>query len=396
MQSYNLTDAKKINIAVAVTLLYVPLMGYIEGQFGHNGIYHVVQGLYLLSFLFALPSIIKCINIKVILFVTSFSFFFLLSYLGKTDIDVFQQALRNIFLWCLPYFVLSFSVRNYEDIIRKFKYVSLLMLIIGYLRTFTLTFSSDNYSQDLGYDVLLPFIVYFLALIKERKIWYIIPIVVSFALMLMSGSRGPLLCAIAGAILAYIIVNGINKKDIFILILISIICVIYNIYRIQILNWTLYFFSSLDVSVRSVEMLLYNDISDDQSRHRLRMIAINYILDHPFIGSGFINDRAYIYSQYIINKTATVYGSYCHNFFLEIMMQFGLMPGLFVIVVFLKKIFSIIRHSISKMEKEYIVIVLTIGFFPLLVSRSWITFHMFYMVIGLCLLVNKKGKECLQ
>ena len=376
---------------MAVTLLYVPLMSYIDGRWGRGSFYYGTQFLYFLSFLLAVPSALRSINNKVVCFVLCFSFVLLLSYIVGTDSEVFSLSFRNICLWCAPYFILSISVRNYEDMMMKFKYVSVLMLLLGLLRTFTLDFSSDTYSQDLGYDVLLPFIVYFLSFMREHRIWYLIPILVSFVLILMSGSRGPLLCAGAGAVLAYFILRGISKNVILYLFLVLLAYIFYVTYRVEILSWVLNAFESLDVSVRSIKMLLYGEIGDDQSRTHLRMIALNYIFDHPFIGSGLLNDRSYIYGQYIINKTATAYGSYCHNIFLEILMQFGLIAGIVIISIFMERIVNRIRCSASKVEKEYIVVILTIGLFPLFISRSWITYHFFYLVLGM-LLSSYNGK----
>ena len=205
----------------------------------------------------------------------------------------------------------------------------------------------------------------------------------------MSGSRGPLLCAIAGAVLAYSIIKGINRRDVYSFSLLFIVYVIYSVYRIEILTWILDIFNSMNVSVRSIEMLLYDDITNDDARNKLRSIATNYILEHPILGSGFINDRVYIYSNYVMNKTATVYGSYCHNFFLEILMQFGLLPGIIIITIFIKKIVFTFKYAISQTEREYLIVITTIGIFPLLVSRSWITFHLFYMVLGTLLVSNK-------
>lgn len=389
MQSYSIYNAYKVNIAVAISLLYVPLMGYIGGLFGQGMVYNVLQVIYLITFLMAFPSAVKCLNRKIALFVSAYTFLLILSYLMATDTNVFRLVLNTIFLWCVPYFILSFSIRNYEDLLVKLKYVSILMIILGYLRTFTLAFSSDTYSQDLGYDVLLPFIVYFISYIKDKKIWYLIPIIISLALIFMSGSRGPLLCAMAGAALAYSIIKGINIRDIYSFSLLFIAYVIYSVYRIEILTWILDIFNSINVSVRSIELLLYDDITNDDARDKLRSIATNYILEHPILGSGFINDRVYIYSNYVMNKTATVYGSYCHNFFLEILMQFGLLSGIIIITIFIRKMVFTFKYAISQIEREYLIVITTIGIFPLLVSRSWITFHLFYMVLGTLLVSNK-------
>ena len=395
MQNYSTADAKKINVAMSCILLFGTLASYIDAKYGRgSGSYYLTQTIYFLSMLAALPSAIKCINRKIVIFAISFFIVFLVSYAIGKDTNVFHLVERNILLWCMPYLLFSFSVRDHKDLVIKLKYVSLFVLIIGYLRMFTLNFSSETYSQELGYDVLLPFIIYFLLFLKEHKSWYIVPIAVSYALMLMSGSRGPLMCAVMGGILACVIINRVKIKNI--MLYATIGCAVYipyYLHRIEILTWVSDCFTSLNVSNRAVEMLLYNEISRSEGRDRLREIALDYILNHPFVGSGVVNDRPYLYGQYLINRTATVYGTYCHNFFLEIMMQFGLVLGVILIAAYFYSIVSKVKNADAIEKKEYWIILLTIGFFPLLVSRSWITFHVFYMVIGALLASDFETKE---
>lgn len=106
-------------------------------------------------------------------------------------------------------------------------------------------------------------------------------------------------------------------------------------------------------------------------------------------------DRIYLYNLNIIaSKTASVWGCYCHNIFLELMMQFGLIPGLLIGCTILRRIFFKITGSDSYFNIRLIIIFVSIGLFPLLVSRSWITYPFFYFLVGLLfnpIFKNKKS-----
>ena len=384
---FRATDS--VNLALAIALLYNPLINYIDGRLGRGILYYIVQIIYLLFFLNALPAIIRRLNAKDLSCVFVYIILFVLSFVASDVPEVFSISFRNIYLWCFPYFLLSLAVVDVQDLFNKLTPISFITIIIVFLRMFTLNFSSDSYSQDLGYDVLLPFMVFVLLYMKKKRILYFIPVVLSLLFMFMSGSRGPLLCAIMGISLSYFSFHKIDFKVVGSALVFFVFYAIYSIYSVEILTYLLDLFKSLNVSTRSIDFMLHSDLGKDVAREKLREVAFNYIINHPLFGTGVINDRAYIFSHYVINKTATIYGSYCHNFFLEIMMQFGLFPGLLIIGGFLYKLFVIFKKSVCHVVKEYFIILLTIGFFPLMVSRSWITFHYFYLLLGIFLAYKK-------
>lgn len=372
-----------VNLGIAAVLLYSTVVNYIDGAVGRDGIYQLTQLVYLFFFLNALPSALRKFSIKVVLFLIALFLIYVLSFMVSTNHSVFEEATRVIFLWCIPYFILSVGISDYDDLMKKLQWSSLIIMLFEYLRTFTLSFSTETYSQELGYDALVPFIIFWMSFLREKKLLNLLPIIFSFALMLMSGSRGPLLCAILGVTLSYVLLQSFNKKLFVWIIIAGILFSIFSIYQYELLSWALDVFTGIDVSTRTIEKMLYGELGNDDARDTLRKVATESILRHPFIGLGFLNDRIYIYSHYVMNYTATVYGSYCHNLFLEVMMQFGLIPGLIILVMFFRKLCTRVKRVSSLGERELVILFVTIGLFPLFVSRSWLTFHSFYLLMGI-------------
>ena len=141
-------------------------------------------------------------------------------------------------------------------------------------------------------------------------------------------------------------------------------------------------FDKWNVSTRILEGLLNSNLATDNTRASLRKYALEYIQQHYLWGSGLVNDRRLIYDNFSAG-VATAYGTYVHNFFLEIMMQIGLIPGLIISVIYVRKIIDIlskVRHN--QHIKVMLVFVIT-GFFPLMVSRSYLSFSNFYLLTGL-------------
>lgn len=377
-----------INLGLAVLFAWVPLTSLTSSIFGdlyqQTSIFTLLQILYLLSIFNAIPAILRGrIKLSLIAFAFGFAFIYAISSLACSDELLKKQAFRNFYLWCLPYFALSFRVRDYASLFKTLRWPAFIAMVCEILNL--LVFSSvSSYSQDIGYDALLPFIVFYLSFYKDRKTLYFVFTLISFALILMSGSRGPLLCAILAFISVNLYNNKINKKTIKYVIIIIGTYLIYSIFQEEILSWLLNKFTDLSVSTRSIEMLWNGDIASDNGRASLRNQSFIYAYEHPIIGSGFLNDRVYLYQfGFITSNTATVYGSYSHFFIAEILMQFGLLTGFVVLWIFFENVLSRILTAKSIDETYIFLIVLSIGLYPLFVSRSWFTFPYFYLILGL-------------
>lgn len=383
------------NIALAYMLLYIPLSYCISDIWGNSSSYIMaIRIIYLVLFVMALPIIYRSCSSKSVAFLAVFGAFYLGSIIICVDTELVELANYAIFYWCLPYFFLGVCVSNHKDLLEKLKVATMPMVAIQIVRTFLLSRmdTEEFYNQELGYDNLLPLIIYWMSFLEKRKPRYLVIPLVSFILILMSGSRGPVMCALLGLAMSVFISRSLSMKQIFILLVIMVgVSVVYFYYQYEILSSTLNYFSDINVSTRTVSKLLDSSLSHDDSRNIQRTLAREFVLAHPISGSGFLNDRLYMFGLFRSNALVTPFGSYCHNFFLEIMMQFGAIPGLLLIVLFLFTLVVKIVKSVT-IEEQYIwIAVLVIGFFPLLVSRSYLTFPQFYLLVGM-MFVSKKGK----
>lgn len=375
-----------VNIGLVFTLLYSPLLDCVY-EYTDRGsiIVSLIRITYLLLFCLAFPLIYKSINYKAVVFVVSASVVYIGSIAVCNDPEVVVAANKTIVLWSIPYFLYGIGVKDFDDLYAKLKVAAIPLLIIQVVRTiFIDAFDSDEtYSQGLGYDNLIPLFVYWIAFLKTRKLQDLIIPIISVSLVLMSGARGPLLCVILGLILTYVVCCSINyKKLVLLVVVVSLFYGLLRIYYIDILTWMLENFSNINVSTRTVSMLMENTMDDD-SRHILHNVAKEYIAEHPISGTGMLNDRIYVYGKYRSNETVVPYGSYCHNFFYEVMMQFGGIPGAVIIIVFVKSLLTRITNALLLSEKEIVCLVIIVAFFPLLISHSYVTFHPFYLLVGM-------------
>lgn len=386
-----------LHLGLLVTLLwpsYLSLLStfYGEDYFQSTGLFTIGQIVYLGSIFNALPAIIKGKSRRWLsVFVCFFILFYIISSIFCSDIVLKKQVNRTIALWSLPYFFLSIRLDNHEDFWKKMKFISLMIVISEFIHVIIFP-SIQTYSQDVGYSCLIPFISFWLCFVNEKKIIYLLPFALSFVIIVLSGSRGPLMCAVISFLMAFLFNNGLNRRNIILALLAVILYYLYTNFQAQILSWAISMTTSLNASSRSLELLLSNSIADDDIRSRMREVAFDYSINHPLIGSGFFNDRIYMASKMSAGSIdGTIFGSYCHNFFLEILMQFGFIPGLVILWIFFKSIYKRIKYSESVQEKNIIFVAVSIGFLPLLVSRSWLTYQYFYFLVGILFSYNTKS-----
>lgn len=371
-----------INMGLSALMVFGVVISLIDSIFGRGVIYNTTQYIYLLFFINALPALLKNFSLQTFFLILAVWGIYLFSILIRTNSVVFDEAQRTILLWCMPGFLLASCVTDFEKLFKWLRLSSIIILLITIMQLF-FVFSSEGffYSQELGYSVLPCLALFYLSFEYDRKFYYLVPVIISFIVILASGSRGPLLSGILAIVLCYVSHFGLSKKIMILGVLVITCSFLFANYIVDLLTSVLSYFGNLNFSTRTIELLLSGNIADDDERTNLRSIAINYILNHPFYGTGVVNDRVII-AQSMGSAGINVYGSYCHNFILEIMMQFGMLPGGIILVLFVKKIINMLRS-----RKVFIVKIgvftISVGLFPLLVSRSWITYPEFYLLMGI-------------
>lgn len=192
-----------------------------------------------------------------------------------------------------------------------------------------------SYSVSFGYEVL-PFALTFLYLaLKNKKNDDIIASIISIAMILIGGSRGPFLFLGLFVVLYLCMELGRSKKKILIILGVSILAVgLYVAYE-PILMGISMLISKFGFSSRFITTLLSGSISNDNGRNRIWLAAIDMIKENP-LGYGVMGTR------HVISKI--IYAGYPHSIILEILVDFGVVIGglllLFLLINSISILFS--------------------------------------------------------
>lgn len=376
------------NIAIAYYFIMISVNSNFR-VFIPNGVWFAIELVFYILLLFSLKSIYKSFNKYHCFVVILFLLVYLPSFIFTSNKEVHYSFLDFLVRWGLPLFLLGLSVNNYNDLFNKMKGVSVLYCIFAVIGIFLLRTNAsvvDSYSQNTGYQSLLPFAVFgvnFFCFKKKHSIFFII---LSFAIMLIGGARGPLLAFLLCFFVEFLFLTKFSIKKITgCFALIFVILFFYEFFYEEFLNNLILVFTNGGLSTRILEGLKLGTISTDSARNQLSAFSVSYSVDHLFFGTGFINDRIILFNNLTVDTNKTVFGYYSHNILLEMCMQFGLVAGLLVFLIFAIIVIWQFRIKSTSQEKGLFVVFLSVGLFPLFVSYSYISYQYFYLLIGFLL-----------
>lgn len=373
-------DDKRISIAIMSSFIVLILQYFILYYFNIEGtsigktiqlLSKIIVGLFFIysfSIVFkrnrTLFILVYCVSIAV--FSANYLFF-------QQNAIYLNDVLFKFFFICLPSFIYSFSINDretLEDIVGKSSMIVFMIgTIIGFL-VFTNKISLGSYSMSMSYYMLLPAIFYMNKFFEEFSIKSIAFVIISIFIMLSIGSRGAIMCTGAYVIL-YLVINirntSIKKFLSNIIIFMLIILILVNLTEVlMFINDILIKFG---IYSRSITLFLRDEVNLS-GRADIYEEILYQIQSNPIFGIGLAGDRLY------------TGGTYSHNIFLEIISGFGVVVGLFILIII--GIISIKALFSKDIEgSNFMLIWFCIGFVPLIVSGSYLTDYQFWIYMGL-------------
>lgn len=234
------------------------------------------------------------------------------------------------------------------------------------------TFIEDDstYSMSFGYTLLLPTLYLF----SQDKAIDKVGSILLWLLIIYGASRGPAVTAAVFYIICILFYENKKKKSIIRVVSFLVLIVLGFILVPRVLDFQ---------SSRTV--LLFEEgegLSHDSDRAILYAQTIERIKESPVIGNGIGSDWYYL-------------GGYCHNFFLELSLHYGILVSVFICVVLIFSMISIYRNKqlISRIEdKQLFVLIMIASLVPLMVSSSYLLSSTFGLAVGY-LLRYRFGKK---
>lgn len=190
-----------------------------------------------------------------------------------------------------------------------------------------------DYDLTFGYNVLFFFLISCSQFLKNKKNIDFIYSFLGLTMIILGGSRGPLLGIFVYFLLNIItkIIKDKNSKNYINILKIFIFGLIGLLFLY--LSWDniLNFLIKMNPASRTLNMIINGNIADDNGRNLIWKAAIDMIRENPF-GYGMMGSRPVLY---YLNDVG-----HPHQLFLEILIDFGVFFGGFFIFAFLYNIYK--------------------------------------------------------
>lgn len=297
----------------------------------------------------------------------------------RTLADDFSPIIRDYIFAILCFLAMTkiSSIVDFLECLKKYIWLSSIYSIYAILY-FQIIY---KYSMSFSYQIALPTIMAMLFLLKNRKYQYIPCIMINIFALLYCGSRGVFLCLVI-AVLIYALKFCNSKKFVYITVGLTIIGLLYvgfgDVICPIIKNRFMY--------SRTYILLSQGRLFSFSTRIPYYSNVLSAFKESPFSIHGFYADRVLLYNTMSPEQTlnASVYGMYVHNFFLEILYQFGIW-AVIILVLLIVNSFKAFRYSIKSEISSFIllyIIFLSYAAGQLLVSSSYLSSPSFAIFIG--------------
>lgn len=198
-----------------------------------------------------------------------------------------------------------------------------------------------SYDLNFGYNLLLPVCTFLCGGLRNKRVPDLLIAAIGVVMILLGGARGPLLGIIIFCVLYIMMTTAESKHKIRNILLVLLVGGGLFIYYRPILNLFATVLDSLNISSRTITKLLEGSISEDNGRSEIWDGAINMIKANPF-GYGAMGARNGLYRIHYVGHP--------HNFFIEILIDYGVILGPIVLAAML---LGSARIFLSKRDDEW-------------------------------------------
>lgn len=242
----------------------------------------------------------------------------------------------------------------------------------------------DIHYMTFANAMLVPTALVIYSLYDSKGVWRIIDIglaLIGSLMMLLYGTRGGFL--ILGLFSFIIIFMKVDKNKIILLGVIIFLMLLLLFGPISSGNMGTGLVGNHQS--RNIEKMLSGDMFTSNRTH-LYSYLFQKIVDDGFLGHGLCADRYYLPFQF-----ASTDANYAHNFYIEMLVDFGLLGfavSIYVTISIYKNCIKIKKNS----YKAFMLCFVFVSFLQLMISRSWLVEANFFILLGL-IASHKNGDE---
>ena len=307
--------------------------------------------------------------------------------LHPITVDYLQEEWWRILIAAVPmYFIgVSFSLEDSKNDLFWCSVFSILGMFAFRLYLLNSGRALENDDMEAAYR-MLPSIMYLIyyASVKKQVVYIAIAGVLS-TVILIFGTRGPIVCMLVYVALLtiYYSFKSRNLKKLLILLIIFAIVLsifIFDSLFIEVTSVLSKAFEKIGFSTRIFTFIIEGDITASKGRESLAKQAVEAIIENPMWGYGITADRA-------------MFGIYPHNMFLEILCQYGIVFGsLLIITMLVITVIALLKSRKNTGSFTFGLMLVSIVFVKLMISSTYTTEPLLFFMMGYFVLILRKKR----
>jgi hypothetical protein len=322
-----------------------------------------------------------------------FSIFLLVSFFITLlfNLNQIDFILSNGFNFGLSFifFLIGLSLKDFFKFYKFLGIIGTITLVSVFTQFFIFDsdfFLNSSYNQNFAYTLLLPSAIFWDKFLKRPSFLSLFFFILSSSFIILLGSRGPLFSLVFFLGLSLLFNDKNFNKIPFLLLLLVFGLFFYDILIISFESLA----NSLNLSVRVLNFFRNDNFFQDIGRIKIIEISLRSLIESPFFGVGLFMDRVLIGKEFGSNFISDFSGWYPHNIFIEILLNFGLLIGFFLIFSLLFSfIFLLFKYYKNSTISSLTLIFLSTSFAPLIVSSSYLESTLFFFFLGFIFNLNK-------
>lgn len=327
---------------------------------------------------FSLPAISrKCYKADFLLYFLILSIYVLNMFIFPENNKYLSTFFARTMLGTVPMLFIGsmWNIKKYDAFLHYFSVFGILWLTFYFLFYYSGDYSEEyeNSNMAAAYEVL--FLLLF-------EIWYIsrrfnvlsIPvIIIGFFALISFGSRGPFICFFLFLFLYLIFFSKFKYKK-YVVSAFILFVVGFSFYYVEIIKILLNFLADKGQSTRIVDTLLMGDVQNES------------VFEREWIYNT-ITGRLHSGSQiaYGLFGTWNYTGGYAHRLDLDLFFNFGYIIGSAIILLLIWIYFWAYKACKTVEEKQFLILLMSVGLFPLLFSSYYLFHGNFWLLLGFCL-----------
>ena len=338
---------------------------------------------------FTLSLFFKTIRLIDIVVYLAICAFYYLSPTIYPNTRFFVESTFSLFaLETFPFYFIALMIDFHRDksVLTIISKLQLMMAAIFVLISLLGLINSEVTSEQmtLSYSVLFPTMFLYYIFSGTKKIMDLLYFLLGVVLILMLGTRGPLLCLIV-FLLAFLFLN-FRHNPVMTINLLLVIGAFYIFLR-PIMLVLMFLTRMVGLSTRIFESFLDDELVNYESssgRDKIHELLWNQIVnDRGGIGYGLGSDR-------IMGRSGT---EYAHNLVYEVWMDFGLYIGSFLLIIFILFIIKVFKKAYGSDKFNLFLILFVWSVVHMLLSGSYLHDFHIYIFIGYCVSILRSHNE---